>query len=86
MTPQEQKVAQYHRQWEGQNRISLWFALAILTIPIIGLGVFFTLANGSAKRAPPAIAHALHFGDVNANQHAPRTPPITTETTSNTSR
>jgi hypothetical protein len=45
MTPQEKKVAKYHRQWERQNKISLWFALAILIVPVVGLGVFLTFAN-----------------------------------------
>jgi hypothetical protein len=45
MTPQETKVAQYHRQWERENKISLWFALAILIVPVAGLGVFLAFAN-----------------------------------------
>lgn len=69
MAPQENKVAQYHRQWEPQTNTSLWLALAIVTIAVVGLGVFLTVASGSGGRAP-GIEHALRFG---AGQHAPNT-------------
>jgi hypothetical protein len=83
MTPQEKKVAHYRRQLEYQNRISLWLAVAIVAIPIFGLGVFFTVTNGSANRAAPATAHALRFG---ASQDAPKAAPAATETASKISR
>jgi hypothetical protein len=69
MSPQEKKVAQYHRQWERQTNTSVWLALAIVTIAVVGLGVFLTVASGSGGRAP-----AIHFGKVSADQHAPNTP------------
>ncbi len=86
MTPEEKKVAGYHRQLEHQNRISLWLALAIVAIPIVALGVFFSIANGSAKRPAPAMAHALRFGAVSASEDAPKTAPVATQTASKISR
>jgi hypothetical protein len=72
MAPLEKKVAHYHRQWERQTHTSLWFALAIVTIAVVGLGLFFTIASGSGGHAP-ALTQALRFGRVNADQHAPNT-------------
>ncbi len=61
-------------------------ALAIVAIPIFALGVFFTMANGSAKRAAPAMAHALRFDAFSARQDAPKTAPLARETASKISR
>jgi hypothetical protein len=52
MTGQDKKAADYHRQWERKNNISLWFALAIVIVPVIGLGVFLAIENNSAGREP----------------------------------
>jgi hypothetical protein len=45
MSPQEEKLAKYHRQWERENKMPLWFALAIVIVPVVGLGVFLSFAN-----------------------------------------
>jgi len=45
VTPQEKKVAKYHRQFEREGKISLWLALAILIVPAVGLWVFLGLAH-----------------------------------------
>jgi hypothetical protein len=60
MTSQDKKVANYHPQSE-LHKTSLWLALAILIVPVVGLGVFLTVANG--WRTPPAAI--THF----ASQH-----------------
>jgi hypothetical protein len=45
MTPEERKVMEYHRQWGRENKISLWVALAIRLVPIVGFGVFLSLVD-----------------------------------------
>jgi hypothetical protein len=58
MSPQEKKLAKYLQQSERQNNISLWFALAIVMVPLVGFGVFFTVAKGlDGQTPPPAITH-----------------------------
>jgi hypothetical protein len=65
MSPQDRKVAQYHQQWERQNNTSLWFAFAIVSIAVIGIGVFLMVASGSGGRSS-GVAQALHFGKTSA--------------------
>jgi hypothetical protein len=57
VNPAQVALANYQRQPERHN-ISLWFALAIVIVPVVGLGVFLAVASGLGAGAPPAaIAH-----------------------------
>jgi hypothetical protein len=65
MSPQEKKLAKYLRKSERQNNISLWFALAIVMVPVVGFGVFLTVANGLDGHTPPSAI--THFAPASVN-------------------